>query len=499
MKSRTGNVALAAAGVLLLCGVATSQVAPTQTGRRLDRNMQIGSGRYNAPAGGSGGVNSQLYVSGLAAGGVGQIQTGRLLDRNPQIGSGGYNVVSGGVGGVNTQLFMNRRVRGLGLFRGDVPYYRLRATPAAIAAPGKIAQDHHRTVGLALAKSLYVDATADYASVASIPAGQGISAVVPLVPLDTRRDMAPQATPAQRPAEKPGASALFGILWQEDRWELAAQLQQLPTDQHIDARMESKALPPGQTDVKTDGLVTVEPEPLGAAQATPPKLFEPDQDVFMDILAEMRNLRKAEAAARTAEGKPGTTTAPATESAVKKAKDEKIVLVHGLAGLRRNKFNLCLAEGQRLLKEGNYYSAADQFELAAIARPTNPLARVGWGLAMLTAGERLSAAVHFRSAIEIFPPIMETCFNFAEMTDPDHLRNRTTEVNRIVNAQPKPDAMLAFLATYLPFNARRAVDTKFYAKKLAQAAGDDKILAAYAKFVLTGKRPDRPEEKADQK
>lgn len=440
-----------------------------------------------------------MYVSGLIAGGVGQIQTGRLLDRNPQIGSGGYNVVSGGVGGVSTQLFMNRQVRGLGLFRGDVPYYRFRAAPAAIRAPGTFAQDHRRTVGLALAKSLYVDATADYMSLAVVPAGQGILAGVPLGPVDTRRDLAPQATPPQRPPERPGASALFGILWQEDRRQLAAQLQQLPMDQPIDARMDSQAWPPGLTDVETGGLMTAEPGPLGVAQTTPAKLFEPGQDAFMDILTELRSLRKAEAVARTAEGKPGTTTAPAAESAVKKAKDEKIVHIHALAGQRRNKFNLYLAEGQRLLKEGRYYSAAHQFELAAIARPTNPLARVGWGLAMLSAGELLSAAVHFRSAIEIFPPIMETCCNFAEMTDAEHIKNRTTEVNRIVNAQPRPDAMLAFLATYLPFNARRAVAAKFYAKKLAQAAGDDKILAAYAKFVLTGKRPDRPEEKADKK
>ena len=178
MKGTAGNAGLIAVGVLLVCSAAISQVAPTQTGRILDRNLQIGSGGYNDPSGGSGGVNSQLYVRGLITGGIGQIQTGRILDRNLQIGSGGYNVVSGGSGGVNTQLFINRQVRGLGLFRGDVPYYRLRHTSAAIRTPGAIARDIRRTIDPVLAKSLYADATADYASVARIPPGRGISAVL---------------------------------------------------------------------------------------------------------------------------------------------------------------------------------------------------------------------------------------------------------------------------------------------------------------------------------
>ena len=502
MKGTAGNAGLVAAGVLLVCSAAVSQVAPTQTGRILDRNMQIGSGGYNTPSGDSGGVNSQLYVSGLITGGAGQIQTGRLLDRNFQIGSGGYNVVSGGVGGVNTQLFINRQVRGLGLFRGDVPYYRLRHMPAATGTPGAVAQDIRRTIDPALAKSLYADATADYASVARIPPGRGISAVVPLAPLDTRGDPAPQAPPPQTPPDRPGASAPFSLLWQEDRLKLAAELQQLPIDHRIDARMEPQTWSAGRTDVKTGGLVTVEAGPSGAAQAKPVKLFEPDQDVFMDILAELRNLHRsasAEAAGPQPEQKPGATTAPARESVVKKAKDENMVLIHALAGRRRTNFNLYLQEGQSLLKGEKYYSAADQFELAAMAVATNPLARVGWGLAMLAAGEPLSAAVHFRAAIEIFPPLMETRFNFKEMIDPEHLKNRTTEVNSRLNAQAKPDAMLAFLATYLPFNARSAVDSKFYAGKLAQAAGNDKILAAYARFVLTGKRPDQAENNAGKK
>jgi len=502
MKGTVGNAGLVAAGVLLVCSAAVSQVAPTQTGHKLDRNMQIGSGGYNTPSGGSGGVNSQLYVTGLITGGVGQIQTGRILDRNLQIGSGGYNVVNGGIGGVNTELFINRQVHSLGLFRGDVPYYRLRRMPAAIRTPGAVAQDFHKMIDPALAKSLYTDATADYASVARIPPGRGISAVVPLAPLDTRTDLTPKAPAPQTPPDRPGASAPFSLLWQEDRLKLAVELQQLPMDHRIDARVEPQARPSGRTDRSSDGLVSVEAGPSGTTRTTPVKLFEPDQDVFMDILAELRDLHRsvaAKAAGLPPEQKPGTTTAPAKEGVVKKTKDERMIIVHALAGRRRTNFNLYLKKGQSLLKGEKYYSAAGQFELAAIALPTNPLARVGWGLAMLAAGEPLSAAVHFRAAIEIFPPLMETRFNFKEMIAPDHLNRRPTEVNSRLNAQAKPDAMLAFLATYLPFNARHAVDSKYYAGKLSEAAGNDKILAAYARFVLTGKRPDQAENNAGKK
>ncbi len=116
---------------------------------------------------------------------------------------------------------------------------------------------------------------------------------------------------------------------------------------------------------------------------------------------------------------------------------------------------------------------------------------------MLAAGEPLSAAGRFRNAIEVFPPVMETCFNFAEMIDGDHLITRTREVNLIVNkSMPRPNVKMVFLSTYLAFNANRPLDSKFYAKELTKAARGDKILAAYAKFVLTGKRPDKVKEKA---
>ena len=498
MKGRIGSAGLVAAGLLLICSVAISQVAPTQTGRRLDSNPQVGSGGYNAPTGGTAGVNSQLYVSGLIGSGSGQIPTGRLLDRSLQIGSGGYNVVSGGVGGVNPQLFMNRQVQGLGLFRGDVPYQTLRATPPAVRAPGAaVVPDINKTVDPELAKSLYADVTEDYASVAKVPPGQGISAVVPLVPAPT--GVTPQvARAAPTRAERPGTSALFGILWQEDRQQLAAELQELPTDNRISARIDSETWPFEEPKTEEGSLVTVQPGPLGVAQTRPADSATRDQDVFWDILRELQNLRKADVAVTkwpTVEVGTAAVGTPTTQEADK----ANVVLVEGLAGRRRNEFNLRLATGQQYLKEGKYYSAADQFDLAALARPTNPLAKVGWGLALLAAGEPLNAAGRFRDALEVFPPIMETRFNFAKMVDAEHLKNRTTDVNRMVNAEHSSDTMLVFLSCYLAFNARSPVDSKFYGKKLAEVARDDEILAAYANFVLTGKRPDQAKKKAGEK
>ncbi len=497
MKGRGENTGLIAGVVLLVCGVAMSQVAPVQTGRRLDRNPQVGSGGYNAPTGGSGGVNSQLYVSGLVTGGVGQVQTGRALDSSLQIGSGGYNVVGGGIGGVNRQLFMNRQVRGRGLFRGDPPYYELRAAPSAIRVPGTVIGDSRKVIDSVLAKSLYADATAGYASVARVTPGRGILAIESLGPLDTRKDLTPRASARRTLSERPGASAPLGILRQEDWQQLADQLQQLPTDNRINAKIGPETRPPAHTKVDGGDLVTVEPGPLGVVQTRPPRLPKQGQDVFMDILVGLQIVRKAKTAGgewTTIKPRLVTTTAPVAGTVVEKPK----VTVRRLAGMGRNEFNLWLAEGQKLLKEGKYYSAADRFELAAIAKPTNPLARVGGGLAMLAAGEPLSAARRFRAAIEVFPPVMETRFNFAEMIDREHLMNRKKEVNHIVNSTPKPHVMMAFLSTYLSFNARLPMDTKFYARKLTEAVTEDKILAAYARFALTGKRPDQAKEKASK-
>ena len=74
-----------------------------------------------------------------------------------------------------------------------------------------------------------------------------------------------------------------------------------------------------------------------------------------------------------------------------------------------------MADGQDLLKQGKYYDAAARFQSAATLDPSNPLARIGTGVALLAAGEQVGAASEFRKAMQVYPPIVAVRVNLTAM------------------------------------------------------------------------------------
>jgi hypothetical protein len=248
----------------------------------------------------------------------------------------------------------------------------------------------------------------------------------------------------------------------------------------------------------------------GGALGTPAGQGPLNQDVFLEMLMKMRQVREQKPAAGpssapaqpdgTAPGlavgmAPGTalTATGGPRTLVEIGKDRALV-IHGLAGQSKDLFNLNMARAGAEMKSRRYYDAANTYETAGLVDPRNPLAHVGMGLSLLGAGESLSAAYQLSQAVSLFPPLMETRIDLPGMVDQKVIDAHLDRLDaRIAAADPESKRMLQFLAAFLYRNSNRPDQAKTYAEQLLTTSKNNAVLRAYADLILTGKTPGEKE------
>lgn len=350
---------------------------------------------------------------------------------------------------------------------------------------------------------------------------------------------------------RPGSAALFGVLRTEDRYDLARELYEAAledgaaetTDRRVDGAVpDVKPAPapkepsagsvsgkqPGRTGDSVGGRV------LAALGGRSDRVVIPEknQDVFLDMLVELRS-QGAEDAPEPKKTPPPedplagpkpvdvpeiprvpdpgageripvtgrgiiiVATQPDTPEGLRPDEPEIVerdegggLILHGLAGRSRDRFNQYMSAAQAKLRSGAYEQAAQSYQYAITLDGQNPLARLGMSLSLLASGEPLRAALHLRRAMELFPPMMETRVDVAAIMDASALERQLLVVDKRLDASlNKVEPLLAFLSAYMHCNANEMEDANRYARRLRAAAADDPLYVAYAEFVLTGKRP----------
>lgn len=92
-------------------------------------------------------------------------------------------------------------------------------------------------------------------------------------------------------------------------------------------------------------------------------------------------------------------------TAAKWAKDLLDDPVTSFVGKFASKFNDCMAKAEEALKAGQFYRAAQHYELAHTIDPRNPLPLLGRGHALLAAGDYMTAAASLQRGLQRFPQI----------------------------------------------------------------------------------------------
>lgn len=517
---------LVAALIILTAWTAASgQVARTQDGRALDANFQVGSGGYNSPVETWSPVNSQLFVTGQVTGlgsfrgQVPYFAPDQLRLDVPSATLGTFRQQSVGASQV---LSGNPLVTSAYLERSST-VFGMPGITAGLAAPGSNVP-MTSTLAAPVANRLFQEATEAYEPVLEMPPGRATSVeqvgFAPSLPVPPARPEG--AVPANMPIIQTAAARMFGVSRPELAEELTRELQELAAqDERVDLRVEAEAEeqrpvglvpqaeatePPDEprdllepADELRPGEDQKRPEPGSAIREAMPPV---DEDVFTDLLLGMRQVREArQRAEESPEGAaPQEGAVDATARALEATREPQAetpavefaptgIVLRSLAGRNQDRFNRTMVAAEKRLRAGRYYDAAERYQVATLLSPGNPLARVGLGLSLFAAGEPLSAAGEFRRALQLFPPLMEARVDLANLLPRELVEAQLERFELPEDETGVRDRPMAFVHTFMLRSIGDDEAARQAAERLAAAAGEDKLLAAYAQYVLTGKRP----------
>jgi len=177
-------------------------------------------------------------------------------------------------------------------------------------------------------------------------------------------------------------------------------------------------------------------------------------------------------------------TGPVVDALVEDQGGRSMVL-HGLAGESKDRFNVQMALAGEQLRANQYYDAAYAYETASYQDKRNPLARIGRGLSLLGAGESLSASYEIERAVQMFPMLSRARIDLPAVMNAEVVRKQLELLDeRVKTASPEARQRLEFLATFLYYNDQQFDKARTYAQKLIKSIQNESLLRAYAEDVL---------------
>ena len=156
-----------------------------------------------------------------------------------------------------------------------------------------------------------------------------------------------------------------------------------------------------------------------------------------------------------------------------------------------------MRRAEKAFKEGRYYNAAQQYDLAALVRPKRPLARLGGCFANFACEQWYTSARYLQSSLELFPPLMKTDPNLRHLLPIQEIDSRLESLeNWIAKIHGKP--RLVFLAAFMQYNYGDKDLARKHAETILKTPRLPRILRAYAEYVLRGDLPADAKPKPDQ-
>jgi tetratricopeptide (TPR) repeat protein len=113
----------------------------------------------------------------------------------------------------------------------------------------------------------------------------------------------------------------------------------------------------------------------------------------------------------------------------------KMLTYNSFVGKQSSSFNDLMAQGERLLKDRQYYYAARTYRRASELRPENPLAQLGRAYSLTGAGDLISAARNLAQALDLFPEQAKRKIDLQGFFhSPEELQRITTKLENMANA-----------------------------------------------------------------
>jgi tetratricopeptide (TPR) repeat protein len=120
-------------------------------------------------------------------------------------------------------------------------------------------------------------------------------------------------------------------------------------------------------------------------------------------------------------------------------------------GSQASVMNARLAEAEALLKQGQYYRAAETYAAAQSADPTNPLPHLGRSVSLLAAGDYMTSANALFTSVRLFDSLGQFQIDLKSLVaDAGVLESRRADLEK--RLQLFDDFRLRFLLGYLQFS-----------------------------------------------
>jgi hypothetical protein len=182
--------------------------------------------------------------------------------------------------------------------------------------------------------------------------------------------------------------------------------------------------------------VSAEPEWLG-------------RDRFQDMAAAARSIRE-QLLGLGPGAAAGIAAPPAPTSEAPWIREYLAKPVTSFVGTSPTAVNDYLRRAEHDMRTGNYYRGASVYAMAASIDPSSPLPVLGQSLALIGAGEYISAASLLSKAVEKFPDIAYFRIDLkAFIQDPRVLQSRRADLERLLKTNE--DYRLRFLLGYLEY------------------------------------------------
>ncbi|MFW6154605.1 MAG: hypothetical protein ACOC95_05255 [Planctomycetota bacterium] len=291
--------------------------------------------------------------------------------------------------------------------------------------------------------------------------------------------------------DRPGASALFGMIQETQRRRLAESVLDLETLEDEDAEPPEAETDEAEID---DGAADTPADEGTAEMPRRPK------NAFADLLAKLSQVGPD--VSRPTDLRPGAKppsdsleqldTDPSSRVRGRRATGALAgalsanVVVRDLAGTGGGLFNRYMAQGDELLRAGRFYRAASAYDRAQLIHTFNPLASLGAGLAYLGAGESHRASFQLRRSVRLLPDLVRVRVDVDNLVGADVIDRRVAELHNQVGETVEPvDMPHVFLLTFIYANRGDLDEAHRWAAELVPLADEgDNRLRDYATAVL---------------
>jgi Flp pilus assembly protein TadD len=146
------------------------------------------------------------------------------------------------------------------------------------------------------------------------------------------------------------------------------------------------------------------------------------------------------------------------------------------------KFNQCMLSALQLLRQGDFYQAADAFTWASLYRPSEPAGYVGKGIALFAAGEYMTASRLVAAGLNLSADFAKTKLDLADMLGgKEKVDSRIADLDKCSKAGNAGE--LYFLLAFIQLNSGQSEQAKASIDEAERKTPDENVVKALKTII----------------